>query len=64
MSNIIPYIKKKEEHSRDNRVPLYIQPDYLERKDYFEEKRENSIKNNNDIDVNVDFTIKDFEIKF
>lgn len=64
MSSIIPYIKKKEEHSRDNRVPLYIQPDSFERKDYLKEKREKSIKNNSDIDVNVDFTIKDFEIKF
>lgn len=63
MFNIIPYVKIKEK-SIDNRIPLHIhQEPYSDVDNYFE-KKEKSIKNNQYVDINVDFTIKNFDIKF
>ena len=64
MYSIIPYIKRKEDLTKDNRVPLYIQPDLLQTDDEIKENNKRSNRKDNEFNTNVDFTIKDFDIKF
>lgn len=64
MVNIIPYIKKQEKELEDKRIPLYINSEISKEYNKVDQSNKNSTKKNNDIDTNVDFTIRSFDIKF
>ena len=64
MVNIIPYIKKQEKELEDKRIPLYIHSEISKEYNKVDQNNKNSTKKNNDIDTNVDFTIRSFDIKF